>query len=356
MSIKINSKELEEVLSYTPSNQNILLIGKHGIGKSQIISNYYKQKNLKVITLFLGQMSDPGDLIGLPDKDSNSGVTNFLPPYWFPVDNEPIVLFLDELNRARPELLQSIMDLTLNRTLANKKLPDNSVVISAINEGEEYQITELDPALVSRFNVYNFSPTVNEWLVWASKSGIDKRIISFIEENKDYLDSDEFSINNTSINKSSDRRGWHRVSEILQHIDLSSTVSKKIVAGIIGVKATTRFWENLSENRILTANLFLKNFKKYEGILNKYQNQEMCIVNENVFRFLDLQEFEKNEKEEIIDNLKLFINWLYNLKSTEIIAHFSSVFENVSFPNANYFLMTETPEVYKKIQLFIKNL
>lgn len=38
-----------------------------------------------------------------------------MPPYWFPVDGKPIVLFLDELNRARPEVLQTIMDLALNR-------------------------------------------------------------------------------------------------------------------------------------------------------------------------------------------------------------------------------------------------
>ena len=74
------------------------------------------------------------------------------------VEGQAIVLFLDELNRARPEILQAVYDLALNRTLAGKRLPAGSIVIAAVNEGEEYQLTDLDPALVSRFNLYEFAP------------------------------------------------------------------------------------------------------------------------------------------------------------------------------------------------------
>ena len=102
MNISIDIKGLEELLDLTPASQNVMLVGKHGIGKSEILTHYFSRKRMKVVTLFLGQMSDPGDLIGLPTKDEATGKTDFLPPYWFPTDGEPIVLFLDELNRARP--------------------------------------------------------------------------------------------------------------------------------------------------------------------------------------------------------------------------------------------------------------
>lgn len=116
--IKINSSELRRILELTPENQNILLVGKHGIGKSQILTEYCSSIGMKVVPLFLGQMSDPGDLIGLLNKNGTTGKTEFMLPYWFPTDGKPVVLFLDELNRARPEILQTIMDLALNRTLA----------------------------------------------------------------------------------------------------------------------------------------------------------------------------------------------------------------------------------------------
>ena len=171
MAIAINTKELETLLEVTPSWQNIMLAGRHGIGKSQILTNYFESKGMRVIALFLGQMSDPGDLLGLPNKDEATGKTTFMPPYWFPVDGQPIVLFLDELNRARPEILQTVMDLVLNRKLAGRMLPEGSRIISACNDGDEYQLTDLDPALVSRFNIYTFRPSVEEWLLWAQGTG-----------------------------------------------------------------------------------------------------------------------------------------------------------------------------------------
>ena len=68
MSVSINITELKETLDLTPSTQNIMLVGKHGIGKSEILTSYFNSKGLKVVTLFLGQMADPGDIIGIPSK------------------------------------------------------------------------------------------------------------------------------------------------------------------------------------------------------------------------------------------------------------------------------------------------
>jgi MoxR-like ATPase len=164
MAIRVDAKELLEVLRLTPREQNVTLLGKHGIGKSEIIRRFYEhERRMTAVAFFLGQMSDPGDLIGLMHKDEATGRSIFLPPYWWPVDGKPIVLFLDELNRARPEILQSVHELALNKTLAGKRLPDGSIVVSAVNAGDEYQLTDLDPALVSRFNLYEFAPTVEDF-------------------------------------------------------------------------------------------------------------------------------------------------------------------------------------------------
>ena len=115
MAIAINTKELETLLEVTPSWQNIMLAGRHGIGKSQILTNYFEAKGMRVVALFLGQMSDPGDLLGLPNKDEATGKTTFMPPYWFPVDGEPIVLFLDELNACSQEVQKAFYSLIYER-------------------------------------------------------------------------------------------------------------------------------------------------------------------------------------------------------------------------------------------------
>ena len=243
MAININTKELRNLLESTPPSHNIMLSGKHGIGKSKIITDFFTAKGQKVVTLFLGQMSDPGDLIGLPNKDEETGKTIFMPPYWFPTENQPVVLFLDELNRARPEILQSIMDLALNRKLAGRELPAGSRIVSAVNDGEEYQLTDLDPALVSRFNIYNFRPTTGEWLLWASQAGIDKHVTEFIENNNRMLDGDDAATeSSSSLEKTPDRRGWERVSDILKNTQTITGTTKKVVAGIVGANAAAEFF------------------------------------------------------------------------------------------------------------------
>lgn len=81
MTINIDVKDLLEILAMTPAEQNIMLAGGHDIGKSRILTDYFESRGMPVVTLFLGQISDPGDLIGLPSKNPNTGKTDFLPPF-----------------------------------------------------------------------------------------------------------------------------------------------------------------------------------------------------------------------------------------------------------------------------------
>ena len=239
--INVNTTELLQLLDITPAEHNLMLVGNHGIGKSEILTDYYSRKDMPVVALFLGQMSDPGDLIGIPNKNEKTGKTDFMPPYWFPLDGKPIVLFLDELNRARPEILQTIIDLALNRKLAGRKLPEGSRIISAVNAGDQYQLTDLDPALVSRFNIVNFRPTVQEWLLWARKEKVDERIIDFIQENQIWLDKDPDAKEgeDTGLDKTPDRRGWKRVSDIIAGSDELSQLHVMAVSSIVGPKAAS---------------------------------------------------------------------------------------------------------------------
>ena len=266
MAVTINISELKELLELTPSTQNIMLVGKHGIGKSEILTSYFSSKGLKVVTLFLGQMADPGDIIGIPSKVEQldaagkaTSRTDFTPPYWFPQDGQPIVLFLDELNRARPEILQTVMDLTLNRKLAGKALPEGSHVISAVNEGEEYQLTDLDPALVSRFNIYEFKPTVEEWLNWAAGEGLDERVINFIQDNPTWLDGNSDNKEYKGLEKSADRRAWKHVSDVMLKVDTIKDIYKRTIAGFVGVGAAAAFRQSAMQHNAITGkDLLLK--------------------------------------------------------------------------------------------------
>lgn len=357
MAITISIKGLKRLLETMPADQNIMLSGRHGIGKSEILTKFYQDKGMKVVALFLGQMSDPGDLIGLPHKDEKTGKTEFMPPYWFPVDGKPIVLFLDELNRARPEVLQTIMDLALNRKLAGKMLPQGSVVISAVNDGEEYQLTDLDPALVSRFNIYKFSPTAAEWLLWAEQKQLDERVIDFIRDHNEWLDGDmEKSNQYEGLEKSPDRRAWKKVSDLIKGVEELDDDYKTFVAGIIGVRATAAFFAALQDMKQLSGKDVLTDFKKQVKALKKLHVHQLAIINEDIFRYLQVGNYKANEAAIVSENLESYAAWLQDGKHNETMAHFVSLMTQGTYPKATAFIATKAKNAYMNIMKFVSEL
>jgi MoxR-like ATPase len=361
MSIIINTSELKETLEFTPSTQNIMLVGKHGIGKSEILTSYFNSKGMKVVTLFLGQMADPGDIIGIPsqvEKQDAEGKatsrTDFTPPYWFPQDGQPIVLFLDELNRARPEILQTVMDLTLNRKLAGKALPEGSHVISAVNDGDEYQLTDLDPALVSRFNIYEFKPTVEEWLNWAVSQKLDERVINFIQDNPTWLDGDTKEYR--GLEKSADRRAWKHVSDVMLKVDDIKDIHKRIIAGIVGAGAAAAFIQSAQQRHAITGKDLLLKYDKTMKTVEKYQLHEYAILNESVFRFLENTKINEREKKVVAKNLGQYIDYLRKMKKKEALANFTSIFEKGTYEQAIAFMVVNAPEVYDMLNEFVDTL
>lgn len=343
----VNESELREILEITPADQNIMIAGKHGIGKSVIVKNFFESKGKKVVTMFCSQAADPGDIIGLPKFNKETGKTEFALPWWFPTDNTPVVLFLDELNRARPEILQVVMDLTLSRKLGGKSLPAGSQVISAINEGDEYQLTDLDPALVSRFNVYNFVPTPNDWIQWANRSGIDSRVISFITANVKYLDSN-FEDDSTTLDKSPDRRAWERVSDIMKQNPEINISFKKMISGIVGGGAAVAFYDSLEKNALVTPEKLLTDFNDVKQNLENYSLQQFTYLNDNICSYIDssVGDFGSNTvlEDTYADNLGKYFKFLNNTKTgnREAFAHFINNYETGAFENVNFLVASHT--------------
>jgi MoxR-like ATPase len=352
MAIRIDVQELLDVLRLTPPEQNVMLIGKHGLGKSEIIRRFYEQeRHLKVIAFFLGQMSDPGDLIGLMHKDHETGRSIFLPPWWWPVDGQPIVLFLDELNRARPEILQSVHDLALNKTLAGKCLPEGSVVIAAVNEGDEYQLTDLDPALVSRFNLYEFAPTVEDWLLWAAENGLDERVTTFIQQNGHYLDGDEKAGDedvlaaHAGLVKSPDRRAWVKVANFVKPLERIDDRHIKIIAGMVGTSAALVFKKSLTRFLTVTPEQVLLQLDRYKKRVKDLPLQDLVLLNEQIALWLEAGRCPAGKEDKARANLLGYMKLLQSGQQREAVAHLVSLLENPKFARALAFAAESLPIV-----------
>lgn len=352
----INIKELCQILDRTPDTQNIMLTGAHGIGKSRILSDYFEEQGKRVVSLFLGQMSDPGDLIGLPSLDESTGRTVFIPPYWFPKDNEPIVLFLDELNRARPEVLQTIMDLALNRKLAGRQLPEGSRIISAVNDGEDYQVVELDPALLSRFNVYRFCPSVTEWIAWARLNDLDSRVIDFIFDSEGWLDGDPTLRGHSyrGFERTPDRRAWERVSAIIKDKQVLDKTDQKLISGIVGENGASAFFASLKDNVSLTPEDVLLHLKKVMPMIEESPVHVLSQLSSGILEYLDKNGMMlKSNKDLANRNLTEYVLYLEH-ERLEAMAMLASTYSEGTYVNAMSFIAVYCPEVLSIIKRFMK--
>ena len=112
----------------------VLLRGRHGVGKSEVVYQLATDLGLPVVERRASQMTE-GDLLGLPSTDG--AVTTWNPPAWFKTAcDEPVVLFLDEVDRATPEVRQGIFELTDSRKLAGFSLHADTIIVAAVNGGE----------------------------------------------------------------------------------------------------------------------------------------------------------------------------------------------------------------------------
>lgn len=342
--ITVNITELTSILDRMPASHNLMLVGNHGIGKSEILTQYFQKKDMKVVVLMLGQMSDAGDILGLPRKNEETGKTEFMPPYWWPTDGKPVVLFLDELNRARPELLQSVMDLCLNRTLAGRTLPEGSRLISAVNYGDNYQLTDMDPALVSRFNILTFRPSVQEWLLYAKKAGLDYRVLSFIEQNSIWLDKDPDMKEgaDTGVDKTVDRRAWTRVSDVILGRENLDAVDTKLISGIVGPKAASAFLANAERCKMVSGRDVMYNFGKHKKALEGYELHQLSLVSESIFRSLEVEKVKEADVKGVAENIDAYFTLLSKTRK-EACAHFCTLFTSGTYRQAVAFMSKNIP-------------
>jgi MoxR-like ATPase len=113
----MNISQLTESLSFLKKAGLVPnIIGKHGIGKSSLVAQFAKDNGYSYHPFFLSQLSDQGDILGLPEfnrnKEGKALSVSFVHPDKLPKKPRSL-LFFDELNRASKDLLQGIFQLAM---------------------------------------------------------------------------------------------------------------------------------------------------------------------------------------------------------------------------------------------------
>lgn len=194
-----------------------------GVGKTSIVKQHCKKpviwqgKNYPGYTVYdvpIAQFEEMGDLHGMPSrhikvakageggpqevwvpeevshgwfKDGwqimpSAGVqTRYAPPDWVPSDPGPSILLLDDWNRASVRIIKGIMQLLQNYGMVSWKLPAGcNIVLTANPDEQDYLVTSIDSAILTRFRSITLLHDAKEWAIWAQSAGLDTRGISYL--------------------------------------------------------------------------------------------------------------------------------------------------------------------------------
>ena len=232
---------IEIVPHVTSARFPVLMRGRHGIGKSQVVYQLAKTFNLPVVERRASQMTE-GDLVGLPSINANATAWN--PPNWFKYAcQNACVLFFDEVDRATTEVRQGLFELTDSRKLNGFKLHEDVLIFAAINGGEHganYQVSDMDPAELDRYTVFDLEPTVEDWLAWA-KSRVETIVWDFVNQNRNHLEHND-DVEPNKVYPS--RRSWDRFNSSVNDTGLlekASPVLYHLATSFLGMEAAVAF-------------------------------------------------------------------------------------------------------------------
>jgi hypothetical protein len=231
------------------ADDTVILEGPHGVGKSDIAKQIEQEDGYHMETLFLSHQ-EVGDLIGTPHTimDGETAITTWSVPIWLQRMNiaakggKKCMLFLDELNRAPLDVRQSAMQLVLERQIHEHTLPTvdgfRCLVIAAINPADDYQVDELDPALMDRFLHAEVEADAQVWLDWARQNNVNQIVRDFIAEHPDRIHWTP-----ADGGTGATPRSWTKLGSHMDNIKtIPAEITFQVMKGKIGKELASQFY------------------------------------------------------------------------------------------------------------------
>jgi MoxR-like ATPase len=228
------SRILEVMQNLMATPWPVFLWGPPGVGKSSIVRQAARARGMPLLDV-RASLLDPTDLRGIPAVVD--GRAQWCPPSFLPgPQDEPGVLFFDELNAAPPLVQASLYQLTLDRRVGEYQLPDGWHMVAAGNRAEDRSVTfRMPAALANRFIHLDFEVDFDDWRVWAAGARLHPLVIGFVSTRRNLL----LDMRNTDRGFPTPR-SWEMVSDALAALGRPSDAAD-VLLGIVGEGAATEF-------------------------------------------------------------------------------------------------------------------
>lgn len=144
-----------EIKNLVEKRQKFLLIGSHGLGKTEICKMISEELNLPMVYFASATLDPMVDIVGIPVPKYSESLGKMTIEY---VRRDDLMrakwIFFDEINRAHPKTQNALFEIIQFGTINGEPLPNLELVSAAINPPNaeiHYHVSEMDPALMDRF-------------------------------------------------------------------------------------------------------------------------------------------------------------------------------------------------------------
>ena len=240
------------------ANLPLMLVGRHGVGKSELLRHAAQELGIDSIVYDLSLM-EPTDLVGLPRQEGNRTV--YCPPASLPTSGNGL-LVIEEMNRAPSYMLAPCLQLLTCRRLNDFVLPKGWLPVASANPAEDgYDVAELDEALLSRFVKVEVEADREEWLAWAKANDVHPDVVAYVECDRSIFCAPE-----------SNPRAWTYVSELLLANGSSQTHLLQVAAsGLVGEARAASFFRFMRKRlRPLKADEILSDYANYRPRIKEW--------------------------------------------------------------------------------------
>lgn len=173
--LKVATSDIPELIEVClDSHNNLLIVGDPGTGKSTIIKGM-ENSGYKV-TMLTGSSTYEESVNGIPYRDSTNKSTSgndlsvYNVPSWLEdVANykEKQILFIDEFNTADSQVLKTFLSILTERKVPTQPdtlaIPDNCVIVAAMNPANQNDGEQLIRPLKSRFMTVQILSTIGDF-------------------------------------------------------------------------------------------------------------------------------------------------------------------------------------------------
>lgn len=247
----MNINELKTVLNAMVKQKKTvtpMIWGPHGIGKSSVVRQVAAENGYRCLSMILSQ-KEAVDLAGMlytyRDEELGISVTGHNPPEWFAdaMRRGKVILFFDEFNQARRDVMSAAFELVLDRRLNNHVLPEDVFIFCAGNPQDgRYDVNKMSPALVDRFVHLHALPDVNSWLEWAGgEGGMSKDVVSFIKAQPAAAFHRDERDREFPVEVRPSLRAWKERVDKLLDLKVPANLMYEVIRGCVGVEYASAF-------------------------------------------------------------------------------------------------------------------